>query len=155
MNLKKIFIFSLLTWTLASCSDNIVENKPNISTNNPQVVVEKQIENNLKTVWVEEFKKELEKNDWILIDLRTDWEVAQWVISWAKQIDFYASDFKEKINSLDKNKKYLIYCRSWARSWKTLELMKRLWFKHVINLDWWFLSWNNSWYKVWILWKKK
>ncbi len=149
MNLKKIFIFTLLIWTLVSCSNNTTENNSNISTNNPQVVVEKQIKSNLKTVSVDIFKTELEKNDWILIDLRTTPELAQWVIFWAKQIDYYASDFKEKLNSLDKTKKYLIYCRSWSRTWSALNIMKSLWFTNVIDLDWWIISWARAWNEFW------
>ncbi len=140
--IKKIIIFTIFTWLLSACSDNI--KKTDISNNKWNInKIEKNI-SNLKTVWVSEFKKELEKGDWVLIDLRTDWEVAEWVIPWALQIDFYAPDFREKINSLDKNKKYLIYCRSGARSWRTFEFMKQLWFKNVINLKWWILNWINS-----------
>ena len=154
MNLKKIFIFTLLIWTLASCSDNIAENISQTPVDNPQVITEQKVKKtNLKTVWISEFKKELAKNDWILIDLRTDWEVAEWVISWAKQIDFYASDFKNKVSQLDKSKKYLIYCRSWARSWKTLNLMKNLWFTNVYELRWWMNNWLRNWEKTAKLWE--
>jgi rhodanese-related sulfurtransferase len=147
MNLKKIIILSLLIWTLVSCSDNI-DNNQNIPVS-PQAVQEAKkdlwVISNLKTVSVAVFKNEIEKNDWILVDLRTPWEIAQGVIEWwAINIDFYSSNFKEEINKLDKNKKYLIYCRSWARSWKALNLMKELWFKNVLNLSWWIGSWANS-----------
>jgi rhodanese-related sulfurtransferase len=147
MTYKKIIIFFLLIWILVSCSNNI-ENNQNISNNSNiiQEVKEKsKVELNLKTVSLEVFKNEIEKKDWILVDLRTSREVIEGVIEWwVINIDYYSPDFKEKLNALDKNKKYLIYCRSWARSWKTLELMKELWFKNVFNLDWWIISWLNS-----------
>lgn len=142
--MKKILILSTLFFILASCwsniSNNKIENVSKLNTDNSQNI--KSL--NLTTVNVSDFKKELAKKDWILIDLRTPWEVAEWVISWAKQIDFYSTDFKEKINSLDKNKKYLIYCRSWSRSGKTLNIMKNLGFTNVINLRWGMNSWMTA-----------
>ena len=157
--MKRIIILALLTWILSSCSDNIsVETNKNIFANNQ--VIEQQVQNkqvsNLRTVWVKEFKKEIEKKDWVLIDLRRTDEVARWVIPWTnKNIDYYAPDFVQKISSLDKNKKYLIYCRSGHRSWKTFELMKKLWFKNVINLDWGLIAWGNAWEDLWTLWEVK
>ncbi len=147
MNLKKISIILFLAIALSSCSDNIAEN---IKTINNNVVIEKNTEKkiNLISVWISEFKQELAKKDWILIDLRTSPEIDNWIIAWAKQIDFYAPDLKEKLNSLDKNKKYLIYCRSWNRSGKALILMKKLWFTNVINLKWWIKDWISSWEKI-------
>ena len=150
--MKKIIILALLTSILSSCSDNLnIETNKNVSNTNQ--VIEQQVENkevsNLKTVWVKEFKKEIEKKDWVLIDLRRIDEVARWVIPWTnKNIDYYSPDFVQKINSLDKSKKYLIYCRSWHRSWKTFKLMKKLWFKNVINLDWGLIAWGNTWYSL-------
>ncbi len=147
--MKKILILLLLIWLLSSCFDTSQVSNTNISTQNTKIVVEKQVQNNLKTVWVEEFKKELEKNDWILIDLRTPSEVSQWVIS-SKAINynFYSPNFIDKIKLLDRNKKYLIYCHSWVRSWKTFEFMKKLWFKNVINLKWWINAWINATWKL-------
>jgi len=145
--MKKVLTIIFLSWILVSCSNNIWANIPQ---NNPQIIKEQKVEKtNLKTVWVLEFKKELAKNDWVLIDLRTSEEVANWVIPWAKlNLDYYSTNFKDKLNLLDKNKKYLIYCRSGHRSGNTFELMKKLGFKNVINLEWWMISWVNAWLKL-------
>lgn len=144
MNIKKIFIFTLLIWILISCSDNI--DTTNQIVKNTQVNVKQNIEkSNLKSVWVLEFKKEIEKNDWILIDLRTPEEVEKWVIPWTKlNLDYYSFNFKEELKFLDKSKKYLIYCKKWKKSWETLLLMKKLWFRDIINLKWWIISWWND-----------
>ncbi len=150
--MKKTIILILLTWILSSCSDNInIETNKNISNNNQ--VIEQKVEKkevfNLKTVWVKEFKQEIAKKDWILIDLRTPEELTWFVINNPDlNLDYYSKNFKEKLNSLDKNKKYLIYCRSWHRSWETLKLMKKFWFKNVINLKGWIISWANAWEKL-------
>jgi rhodanese-related sulfurtransferase len=141
--LKKIGIICFCIINLYSCSN---ENLNNINAKNNTEIKQNitEIKNNLVSVWVSDFKLEIDKKESILIDLRTYWEVTKGVIKWwAINIDYYASDFKEKLDKLDKNKKYLIYCRSWARSWRALNLMKTLWFKNVLNLS----NWINSWIK--------
>ena len=139
---KKIGIISFLVISLSACSDEISNN----------TVIEQniaEINSNLYSVSVSNFKLEIDKKESILVDLRTSSEVAKWVIKWwAINIDFYSGDFKEKLNILDKNKKYLIYCRSWARSGRALGLMETLWFTNVINLSGWINSWINSDWKI-------
>lgn len=156
MNKKIVLIWLLLTLIISSCTNNDIiklnESDSNIigsknSSNVESMNLEK-VNLNIKTVSLKVFKSELSNNNLILIDLRTNEEVAQWVISWAKQIDFYWKEFKDELDNLDKNKKYLIYCRSWSRSAKTLKLMKELWFKNVLNLEWWINWWLLEWYKI-------
>jgi len=104
-----------------------------------------------RSIWsysINEFKKKINK-DYILIDLRTSWEIKDWYIEWVDlQIDYYNNNFKSKIEKLDKTKKYLIYCRSWSRSWNALYLMKNLWFKNVHDLIWWISAWERVGEKV-------
>jgi len=146
--MKKIIILAFLIFTLSSCWE---ENLSNYNSKNTTIVEQNitQEKSNLISVWIDDFKKEIEKQDSVLIDLRTDPEVAEWVIKWwAIKIDYYASDFKDKLNWLDKDKKYLIYCRSWARSWRTLDLMENLWFKNVTNLSGWISNWTRKWWNI-------
>lgn len=107
------------------------------------------LEQNIKTVDVTEFKKYLKQNDITLIDLRTPQELKEtWVINpKAINFDVYNPNFPQKIGQLDKNKTYLIYCRSGSRSGRVREYMKQLWFKNVIELQWWIINWYNSWEK--------
>jgi len=103
----------------------------------------------IRRLWVKEFKEELEKNDNILIDLRTTQELKEtWIILWAKQIDIYDSNFINHINMLNKNNKYMIYCKSWHRSYNALCIMNELWFINIADLKWWIKLWINSWEKV-------
>ena len=143
--MKKIIIIVFIALVLSSCQKNLENVKNNTFKNN----IEQKEVSNLKTVWVVDFKKELEKGDWVLIDLRTPAEVAEGVIPWVKlNLDYYSKDFLDKLKTLDKNKKYLIYCHSWHRSWKTFGIMKKLWFKNVVNLRYWINSWIQSWKKL-------
>jgi rhodanese-related sulfurtransferase len=144
MKFINLSLVVLILIFLSSCVNNKVENI-NEATN----VEDSKINQVIKRVWLDEFKSELSKNDYILIDLRTSGELIDtWIISWAIQIDFYASDFKLQLDSLDKDKKYLMYCRSWSRSGQTLSIMKTLGFTNVVELEWWINMWLNWWEKT-------
>jgi len=70
----------------------------------------------------------------VLLDVRTSGEYLSGKISGAINIDFYASDFRDKINKLDKHKEYSLYCRSGARSASACNMMSKAGYK-VYNLD--------------------
>jgi rhodanese-related sulfurtransferase len=70
------------------------------------------------------------------------------IISWAQNIDSSSYDFQDKLEALDKNEKYLIYCRSWNRTWSVLKTMKQMWFSSVYDLKWWIIAWLKSWEKL-------
>lgn len=80
------------------------------------------------------------KNDFMILDVRTPEEFSQGKMEGAINIDFYSADFEEKINQLDKNKEYLIYCRSGNRSKSAMAIMKELGFQNVYELDEGFLG---------------
>ncbi len=79
-------------------------------------------------------QKNLENTDFKIIDVRTPDEFNAGHISNSQMIDYYADDFLTRLNELDKNKTYLIYCRSGNRSGKTIPMMKKLGFKKVYNM---------------------
>lgn len=45
---------------------------------------------------------------------------------------------------LDRDKKYLVYCRSGKRSKSAQEIMKELGFKEVINMTGGFMDWEKE-----------
>ena len=163
MKSKKIILLIWLISLLWACTHNISQNKDtnttkdtNVSANNSTKNINKSFEKqtittnkNFTQVSVSEFKKEMKDNNVVVIDVRTTPELKQsWVIPWAKQIDLYSSDFVNKLSSLDKNKKYLVYCRSGSRSYQAISLMKKLWFKNVLWLQGGMNVWLNSWEKT-------
>lgn len=83
---------------------------------------------------VKEFVNIIKDRDVVIIDLRTVQELESGYVEGAVNIDFYLSDFKAKLDALDKDKKYVIYCRSGNRSGQTMKIMKKLKFKEVYNL---------------------
>jgi rhodanese-related sulfurtransferase len=72
-----------------------------------------------------EFKNLLGKQNMVLIDVRTSQELAATgIIRGAKQIDFAAPDFKDKLLALDKSKTYLIYCAVGGRSGQAVQILQ-------------------------------
>jgi rhodanese-related sulfurtransferase len=70
----------------------------------------------------------------VLIDIRTPEEFMSGYIEGAVNINYHDNDFIEKLDKLDKNKTYLIYCRTGRRSSDTLNVMKRLKFNEVYRI---------------------
>ena len=76
----------------------------------------------VQTIPVEEFKERIDSKSYKLVDVRTPQEFAGGHIANATNADFENSDkFNEYLNTLNKNEKYLIYCRSGNRSGQALE----------------------------------
>ncbi len=80
--------------------------------------------------------------DFVIIDVRTPAEFAEEHIENAINLDFYSEAFQDMLNKLDKNKTYLIYCRSGGRSGTVLDIMAELNFKEVYNILGGILSWE-------------
>jgi rhodanese-related sulfurtransferase len=72
----------------------------------------------------------------IVIDVRTPGEVAEgYVKGTDKFIDYNGSNFADQIDALDKEKTYIVYCRSGNRSTKALHIMQEKGFKKLHELD--------------------
>ena len=80
--------------------------------------------------------------DFVIIDVRTPEEFAEGYIENAINLDFYSKTFRDELNKLDKNKTYLIYCRSGSRSGNTLAIMEELNFREVYNILGGFKRWQ-------------
>jgi len=73
--------------------------------------------------------------DFVVIDVRTPREFAGEHIENATNIDFYSETFRGELDTLDKNKTYLVYCKVGGRSGKALDIMAELNFKEAYNLS--------------------
>ena len=81
-----------------------------------------------------EFRDKLKKENGVLLDVRTPEEFSAEYISGAVNIDVRAGDFNSRIDSLDKNKTYFLYCKSGKRSEEAYKLMKEKGFKNLAQL---------------------
>ena len=70
-----------------------------------------------------------------LIDARTPEEFAQGHVNGATNIDVTAGDFVQRVQQLDKNHAYGVYCQSGRRSSTAAEYMKALGFADVTDLS--------------------
>ncbi len=80
----------------------------------------------------------------VVLDVRTPEEFAKGHIAGAKNVDFKAADFAEKVAALDKGKTYLVHCAAGGRSSKTLDLMKGKNFAALYHLNEGFKAWENA-----------
>lgn len=80
----------------------------------------------------------------IVLDIRTPEEYYAGHLDGSINIDFYASDFREQINRLDKDKSYLVYCRTGNRSGKALDTFKELGFRKVYHLTAGIVGWQSA-----------
>ena len=83
----------------------------------------------------------LKKKKNILLDVRTPEEMTEGHIENAANLDFLDESFPEKIETLNKNKTYLLYCRSGKRTAKAGAMMKAAGFKNIFMLDGGITSW--------------
>ncbi|CAM2009132.1 rhodanese-like domain-containing protein [Acanthopleuribacter pedis] len=98
------------------------------------------------------FAKALETHtqagDGVLLDVRKPNEFQEGHIEGAQNIDFYSETFKDDLDELDRNKTYLVYCRSGGRSGRTSDLMKKMGFQRVYDLRGGIIAWKAGKQKV-------
>lgn len=90
------------------------------------------------------FKAKMAEPGIVLLDVRTPEETALGMIEGAGQIDFESANFETEVGKLDKNKTYLIYCRSGNRSGQACNYMAEKGFKHLYNLKGGYLAWTGE-----------
>jgi rhodanese-related sulfurtransferase len=63
-------------------------------------------------------------DDLVILDVRTPWEFSEDSIAGAKNLDFTDPDFENMVKDLDKNKTYLVYCKTGKRSGMVEQFLK-------------------------------
>ena len=72
-----------------------------------------------------------------VIDVRTKEEFSEEHVKGALNLDIYDERFDEVISKLDKDKTYLVYCKSGGRCGSAAELMDEMGFKKVYSVIGW------------------
>ena len=75
-----------------------------------------------------------ENPDFVILDVRRPEEFNTEHIEDAINVDFYSESFREHLDSLDKEKTYLIYCRTANRTGQTVPIMQELGFTQVYHM---------------------
>lgn len=82
--------------------------------------------------------------NFVILDMRTPEEFFGEYIENAVNLDYYSDTFRNDLDKLDKNKTYLIYCRSGRRSENALNIMKELDFREVYNMLGGIIKWKSE-----------
>lgn len=92
---------------------------------------------------VEEVKELIKTDqDYSIIDVRTPKEFKEGSVPGASNIDVKDDNFLLEIEKLNKNDKYIIYCRSGKRSSKAYGLMTKAGFKNLLNMEGGYLAYT-------------
>jgi len=75
-----------------------------------------------------------DNQNFVIIDVRTPEEYADGHIEEAINFDYYSEAFRDELNKLDKDKTYLIYCRTGKRSRAAADIMQELGFGNGYNM---------------------
>ena len=83
-----------------------------------------------------------DNTDFIIVDVRTPEEYDSGYIEGAMNIDYYSENFSAQLEDLDKDKAYLIYCRTGRRSAGARDIMAELGFREVYNMSGGIVEWE-------------
>lgn len=86
------------------------------------------------------------KNDsnLVILDIRPRDEFEAEHIPGARNLDYDGHEFRKKVEKIDKEKNYIIYCRSGVRGEYFMGIMKDLGFPKVYNILGGFVAWKVS-----------
>ena len=84
----------------------------------------------------------------VLLDIRTEEEIEAEHIPGARSLDFYSSTFEDDIEQLDRERTYLIYCRTGNRTGQAYRMMRNMGFEKVYDLDGGITEWTRLGYAV-------
>ena len=80
--------------------------------------------------------------EFVILDVRTPEEFADGHLKNAITLDYYSETFRDELSKLDKDKTYLVYCRSGKRSRNAVDIMEELNFKEVYNMSGGIIEWE-------------
>jgi rhodanese-related sulfurtransferase len=84
------------------------------------------------------------QSDVVVLDVRTPEEFADARIAGAINVDYYAADFRDQLDELDKEATYVLYCQSGNRSEDANRIMRDLGFAEVYEVDGGIVAWNGA-----------
>jgi rhodanese-related sulfurtransferase len=97
-----------------------------------------------RDIQVEAFEKLWRGKKYAVLDVRTKAEFDAGHIPGAINIDVNDPQFEKKVTALEKDRPYLVNCRSGARSARACERMSRMGFEELYNLEGGIVAWQNA-----------
>lgn len=90
--------------------------------------------NSVKKISASEFVELYKTQKGIILDVRTQSEYDSGHLKGAQKADLLSGEFSRKMNQLDPNKTYYLYCRSGGRSGKASKMLAKQGFENVYNI---------------------
>lgn len=143
INLKylmiSVFLGALIIGVLLM--SGCIQTENNIAQLETQIQIIENITPEEAYILIQENKDNL---NFIILDVRTPEEFLDEYIENAVNLDYYSDNFRNDLDKLDKNKTYLIYCRSGRRSGNALNVMKELDFREAYNMLSGIIKWKSE-----------
>jgi rhodanese-related sulfurtransferase len=80
----------------------------------------------------------------VIIDVRTPGEYSAGHLEGARNVDFFCPDFREKIETQDRGRSYVVYCKKGRRGERTKDMMKGCGFFRVVNIRGGIEGWKEA-----------
>ncbi len=142
--MKTTYIFVILCFmvSMTACSDSTTTSTTKEATppNGTAVDAASQVFQKLN---VGDFQAKMDElGDEQLIDVRTLEELQETgTLPNAQHVDYQADNFNAIVAALDKNKPVMVYCKSGGRSGDACDILKKLDFKEVYDLEGGITAW--------------
>ena len=154
-NSTKIIVLIFLLLLLSSLSIGCIGNNNDDGNNNDennnsdeqktQDQIIRDISNSESFRMINENKS---NSNFVILDVRTSDEFSDGHIKDSINIDFYSETFSDDLDKLDKNKTYMVYCRTANRSGQALDMMKDLNFSEAYNMLGGIVEWKENGYPI-------
>ena len=109
-----------------------------------RVFAQTAVQDSIQVLSIPQFEKMATKKKSKIIDVRTPEEVAEGHLADATTINFLSPDFASQVDSLNKKRTYLLYCRSGSRTRKAADAMQKMGCKHVYMLEGGINAWKEA-----------
>ncbi|MBL7962724.1 MAG: rhodanese-like domain-containing protein [Flavobacteriales bacterium] len=91
-----------------------------------------------------EFQEKYRNAPGIVVDVRTPEECAEGIIEGAVQIDFRASDARERLKQLDRAKPVYLYCAAGGRSYQAARFLREQGYVQLCELEGGMGAWRDA-----------
>jgi rhodanese-related sulfurtransferase len=91
-----------------------------------------------------QFQEKMTGDNVVILDVRTDGEVAEGAIPGHVHVDVNQPGFLDKVKKYDADKTFLVYCRSGGRSGMACSLMAKNGFNDLYNLKGGIMGWTGE-----------
>ena len=136
--LMNLLLGSAMIAVLGACGapeNNSTAAQGNDHEHAQEIAQVQEVEGTWEDINTSSFSQHMSDEGAVVVDVRTDEEVAEGMIPNSIQIEFNSAEFNSKFEQLDKSSPILLYCASGGRSGKSMKMLKDMGFQTVYNLE--------------------